>query len=252
VSAAWSSVGFVHWSYPPDQVERLLPPNLQVDMYGGRAWVGYQFLTVAPAAGSLLDRLPGGFSSRAAFNEMRLRVCVVDENGLPGLHHLSVDVNRPSVVRWQRRTLNLPAFNAETAFTLDPDPTTATMTAGYLCRRSDGTTAGLRLRISSASASTGADTDVDRFLTARWRVLLPDRFWTEGDENRWVVTAHDPWKLHRATIVAVDDDALLAAGLDPPDGRGQALWSPGVSVKISTPRATPKPPPTPDRVTAQL
>jgi len=223
-SARWSSVGFVHWSYQPEEVTRLLPANLQADLYGGRAWVGYQFLTVIPSGA------PNWLSRRSTFDEMRLRVCVVDEDGRPGLFHLSVDVSRPPIVRGQRRALNVPTFNAKTRFTTDRSSSGTVV--DYRCRRTDGTTSRLTMVVGRSEG----DTDVDRFLTGRWRVLLPDRFWIGSPENRWVVAAHDSWPLFRSSVLAVDDDALLAAGLPAPAGPAQALWSPGVDVQLSIPR----------------
>ncbi|MDH3295047.1 MAG: DUF2071 domain-containing protein [Acidimicrobiia bacterium] len=227
VSVGWSSVGFVHWGYEPDRVARLLPDNLQVDVYGGQAWVGYQFLTVTPGAGTRLGRLAGWATRRAAFHEMRLTVCVVDRDGRPGVHYLSIDIDRSAIVRWQRRVLNLPAFHSGiTASATVPG------VAEYRSRRSDDTTARLRMQVGSSVA----DTDIDHFLTARWRILLPQRFWVGGTEHRWVVTAHDPWLLHRASVVTVDEDALLAGGLPVPGGPAHGLWSPGVDVRISRPQ----------------
>ena len=223
-SVRWSSVGFVHWSYPPEEVARLLPANLQADLYGGKAWVGYQFLTVVPSGAR--DWL----SRRSTFDEMRLRVCVVDENGLPGLFHLSVDVSRSSIARGQRRALNLPAFYAKTRFSTDRSSRGTVV--DYRCRRTDGTTS----RLTMVVGRSYADTDVDRFLTGRWRVVLPNRFWIGSTENRWVVAAHDRWSLYRSSVLAVDDDALLAAGLPAPAAPAQALWSPAVDVRLSIPR----------------
>ena len=240
VALSWESVGFVHWSFDPDLVAPLLPDNLQLDVYGGRAWVGYQFLTVAPSHSTRIRRLPGRFVERTSFNEMRLRVCVVDENGLPGVHYFSVDIDRRSVVRWQRRVLNLPAFHAELKYELLVDHGVAQEgtergEVEYRSIRSDGTEAHLEMLISS----TPADTDIDHFLTARWRVQLPARFWddTEGGyENRWIVTEHARWPLRRCSTVRVDPDALITAGLPAPSGAPHAHWSPGVEVRVSSPR----------------
>ncbi len=231
----WSSVGFLHWGYDPDVVARLLPSSLRADLYGGQAWVGYQFLTISPTADSMLSRLPGWAARRTVFNEMRLRVCVVDGNDLPGIHLLSVDNDRSSVVRWQRRTLNLSSFHAKVSG--DTDRLGGLKAPGsvvdYRSERRDGTTARARIRITGSRA----ETDVDRFLTARWRVMLPPRFWVDGTENRWVVNAHDRWLLQRASALTIDDDALIAAGLPSPTGAPVALWSPGTIVETSTPRA---------------
>src|SRR6185503_21169990 len=36
----WERLTFLHWSYEPAVVQRLLPPWLRTDTFGGMAWVG--------------------------------------------------------------------------------------------------------------------------------------------------------------------------------------------------------------------
>jgi uncharacterized protein YqjF (DUF2071 family) len=35
---AWLRQPFVHWRYPPEQVQALLPTGLRVDTWDGEAW----------------------------------------------------------------------------------------------------------------------------------------------------------------------------------------------------------------------
>jgi hypothetical protein len=46
---------------------------------------------------------------------------------------------------------------------------------------------------------------------------------------------HQPWPLHRARALAVDDHLLTAAGLPSPEGEPLVLYSPGVDVVIGRP-----------------
>src|SRR5947199_9611572 len=36
----WESLTFLHWSFAPDAVQRLLPEHLTVETFDDRAWVG--------------------------------------------------------------------------------------------------------------------------------------------------------------------------------------------------------------------
>lgn len=228
----WRSVGFVHWDCDPAAVDRLLPSNLQPDLYGGRAWVGYQFVTVTADTESLprivsSRRLPwGSLIRRAHYHEARVVTCVVDRFGLPGVWNLSVDTDSSAVARLRRRVLNQDAHQSEARFWSSAGQSV------FWTQRGDGTTA--RLKITRGNPIR--PTDIDRFLTARWRTILPPRPWVAPAESRWVVTVHDQWRLHRAAVDHVDDDALIAAGLPPVSSRPQALWSPGVAVEIGLPR----------------
>ncbi len=227
----WQSVGFVHWSYAPDAVERLLPPGVSADLYGGRAWAGYQFLTVSPPWGrrphdpTELNRTLDRRRSLFVHHEVRAVAAVVDRFGRPGAFHLSVDTDGRLIAATLRRRLNLAAYEAESKFSL------ADHRADYWTKRPDGTAARLKLTIGGEVVPT----DVDRFLTARWRIVLPPRRWDPPGESRTVPIVHEPWTLHRSSLDFFDDEVLMAAGLPPAAGPGQALWSPGRSVRIGRP-----------------
>ena len=128
---------------------------------------------------------------------------------------------------WKRNNLrvmqtNLPAYEAESRFSSIDDR------FEYWTRRPDGTTARLNLTVGPGITPT----DIDRFLTARWRIVLPPRWWDPPEESRAIATVHEPWILHRASVELFDDEVLVAAGLPPATGPGQALWSPGTAVDV--------------------
>ncbi len=215
VTATWRSVAFVHWGFDPEAVSPLLPADVGVDLYGGRAWAGYQVARVSHGPARL----------SVGYHEVRVVVAVVDHFGVPGTCYLSVDTDRAIVAAAQRRWLNLASYEAEARFAADGDQ------VEYWTKRPDGTTARLKLTVGPEITAT----DVDRFLTARWRILLPPSWWDShhpDGNHRQLITAHDPWILHRASIEFFDDEVLVAAGLPPAAGAGQALWSPGTEVRI--------------------
>lgn len=236
ITVGWRSVGFVHWAFEPDAVTRLLPPTVSVDCYGGRGWAGYWFTTVtpgrvvtdgAPPTGrrSWRDRAPQfAVRVRPELHELRAVVAVVDRSGRPGLWHLSVETSRRIVAAVLRRHLNVAAYEAESRFSARDDR------VEYWTQRPDGTTARLSLTVGSAITAT----DIDRFLTARWRIVLPPRRWDPPGHGRSITMVHEPWILHRASVELFDDEVLVAAGLPPPAGPAQALWSPGTTVKLGT------------------
>jgi uncharacterized protein YqjF (DUF2071 family) len=77
---SWSWLTFLHWSYPPEVLQRLLPSSLRVHDFDGRAWVGVTPFVlgdlrtpVAPA--------PPWFSR---FPETNVRTYVVGPDGRTG------------------------------------------------------------------------------------------------------------------------------------------------------------------------
>jgi uncharacterized protein YqjF (DUF2071 family) len=74
-------------------------------------------------------------------------------------------------------------------------------------------------------APIGRPTELDLWLTGRWG--LHNRF---AGSTRYLTNEHEPWPLHRAEVLSLDDGLLDAAGFPdvaerPPDS---VLWSPGV------------------------
>src|SRR5215218_10217883 len=100
----WSWLTFLHWSYAPQVVGRLLPHGLEVHAFDGLAWVGVTpFLMedlrtpVAPA--------PPWFTS---FPETNVRTYVRGPDGREGLWFFSLDAARLEPVLVARSTYALP------------------------------------------------------------------------------------------------------------------------------------------------
>jgi uncharacterized protein YqjF (DUF2071 family) len=217
----WSWLTFLHWSYPPEVVQRLLPDRLAVHDFGGRAWVGLTpfFLRdlrtpVAPA--------PPWFTS---FPETNVRTYVVGPDGREGLWFFSLDAARLEPVLVARSTYALPYMWSDMTVERDgqvlryrsrrrwPGPTPATSAVTV--------EVGARL----APAELG---ELDHYLTARWQLYT-----TLGPVLARSCVEHEPWPLHRATVPELDTDLVAAAGLPRPEGEPVVHWSPGVRTRIS-------------------
>jgi uncharacterized protein YqjF (DUF2071 family) len=99
----WERLTFLHWSYEPAIVQRLLPPWLRADTFGGLAWVGLVpfFMRVATAGG---HRAPWVSN----FCETNVRTYVRDPEGRPGIWFFSLDAARAGAVAVARATYRLP------------------------------------------------------------------------------------------------------------------------------------------------
>ncbi|KPM57564.1 hypothetical protein ACG83_00740 [Frankia sp. R43] len=92
-----------------------------------------------------------------------------------------------------------------------------------------GASSRVRVRIGAAYQA-GELSPLDHFLTARWRLYS-----STGPSHRTVPACHEPWPLHRADPVELDDGLLGAAGLAPPAVEPLMHYSPGVQVRIGRP-----------------
>jgi uncharacterized protein len=103
----------------------------------------------------------------------------------------------------------------------------------YSCQRR---LPGPRTAISQVRVRVGAPYqpselgDRDHFLTARW-VL----FSVLAGHPLFARAEHQPWPLHRAEALTVDDSLTSAAGLPAPHGAPLVHYSPGVDVRIGRP-----------------
>ncbi len=89
---------------------------------------------------------------------------------------------------------------------------------------------GLRSRLSIVVGEVVEPSPLETWLTARWgaHTRVAGRTW-------WVPNEHEPWPLRSAEIVELDDDLLLASGVQPTGERLRALFSPGVRTRFGRP-----------------
>lgn len=222
VRQGWRTLTFIHWSYPPDVVRRLLPDDLEVDVRDGRAWV-----SLTPFV--LTDQRPGVGPSLGgwSFPETNLRTYAIGPDGRDGLAFLDLEAASALTARGLRTMLDLPYHRARMHVSREP------VLRYRSSRETPSGTVGHDIEVEvGRSISGGADDSLDHWLAGRWRAfgrLL----------GRRVVTPvqHEPWPLHEALLLRHDQDLLAAAGLPSPDEAPLVRFSPGVSVAIGAPRA---------------
>jgi uncharacterized protein len=227
----WERLTFLHWSYDPDVVQRLLPGGLTVDTFGGAAWVGLvPFFMRVHTPG---DR---GAPWVSDFCETNVRTYAVDREGRAGIWFLSLDAARLGAVAVARASYQLPYYWSSMRISgpLTAQSRTGDQEIAYSCqRRLPGprtATSQVRVRIGTPyqPAELG---DRDHFLTARWvlfSVLAGCQFFARAE--------HQPWPLHRGEALTADDSLMTAAGLPAPRGEPLVHYSPGVNVRIGRPQ----------------
>lgn len=215
----WRDLAYIHWRYPIEEVQALLPAGLEVDVYDGSAWVGLIPFSMRKIG---LPRLPA-VPYLGSFPEVNVRT-YVRCNGQPGVWFFSLDVNR-----------FLPALVARTTYLL---PYCWGAARHYV----DGTTVNTKVRrrwpsrsSTNISLSVGdaidAPSDLDVFLSARWGL------YSKGFRNslRYAPVDHEKWPLYSATLLDLDDSLVMSAGLSQPQGEPHVMFSPGVSVRVGLP-----------------
>lgn len=219
----WDHITFLHWRYDAADVQRLLPPGLEVAVLDGSAWVG-----LVPFVMQI--RPPGvpPVPWISNFAETNVRTYVTAPDGSTGVWFLSLDAARLAAVVTARVTYRLPYFWSRMRVTNEgsrwryesrrrwPEPRPA--------RSSVGVTVGEPYGRHDLS-------DLEHWLTARWSLYTryPNSLWRGGAD-------HPPWQLHRAHVDHLDDQLVTAAGLPAPVGAPLVHHSAGTEVRIGVPR----------------
>jgi uncharacterized protein YqjF (DUF2071 family) len=222
----WELLTFVHWSFEPDVVQRLLPPGLSIDTFDGRAWVGLVpfRMWVAPprlAAPPWLGR----------FCETNVRTYVRDGHGRSGVWFFSLEASRLPAVIAARVTYRLPYFWA--SMHLEATPERVVYTTRRRWPRTANIAAGGNVVVRlGPSIPPNEVTRLEHFITARWRLFSH----AKGEKLRYADAEHAPWQLQRAHVESCDTTLVTAAGLPEPVGEPLVHYSSGVEVRIGMPR----------------
>ena len=218
----WERLTFLHWPFDPADVQRMLPAGLETETYDGAAWVGLVpfYMRVAAPGGQ-------GVPWLSDFCETNVRTYVRDRAGRPGIWFFSLDAARlPAVVAGRFTPYRLPYFWSAMRLGERADE------IAYASRRRwpapRPATTRIRVRIGPPIAPADV-TPFEHFLTARWRLF-------SAPSGQVVARAcHQPWPLHRAHPLLVEETLLTSAGLPAPAGTPLAHYSPGVDVTIGRP-----------------
>jgi uncharacterized protein YqjF (DUF2071 family) len=98
----------MHWPVDERVLAPLIPSQLSIDTFDGKAWIGVVPFTMWGIRASFLPPLPG----TSAFHELNVRT-YVHYQGVPGVWFFSLDAAN-SLAVWGARTFyHLPYFNAE-------------------------------------------------------------------------------------------------------------------------------------------
>jgi uncharacterized protein YqjF (DUF2071 family) len=216
----WRTLTFLHWRYPPDAVQRLLPAGLEVDTFDGDAWVGLIPFLMDRVRTPWLPALP--WLSR--FPETNVRTYVRGPDGGSGIFFFSLDAARLPAVLTGRAGFGLPyTWSVMSVRHIDD-------AVAYHSRRRWPGPAGAHCDAQVEWGEKIPDDDLgplDHFLTARFRLYS-----TFAGRLVAADVEHGPWPLRRAWLGHLRQNLIEVAGLPAPQGSPLMHASPGVRVRI--------------------
>jgi uncharacterized protein len=123
---SWHDLLFAHWSFPLETVRAVIPEQLPIDTYEGRAWVGVVPFYLRGLHARGIPPLPG----LSSFAELNLRTYVTID-GKPGVYFFSLDAANKIAVWAARTAFHLNYYHALMSVTRAQGYIT------YLSRRTD-------------------------------------------------------------------------------------------------------------------
>jgi uncharacterized protein len=229
----WRSLLFVHWEVPVATLQPRLPAPLQVDTYGGKAYVGLVPFDI-PEARPLRILPPVPTAGR--FLETNLRTYVLLD-GQPGVWFFSLDAGSTLAVLGARALFGLPYFRARMSM-MSTAAARGTETH-YTSERSwtpplagPARAASLNLTYQVGEAiGPAAPGTLEHFLVERYTLYArhPLLGLVRGRVR------HQPYPLQRATVSHLEQSLTAAAGIEGLGLQLPHLYSDGVDVDISPP-----------------
>jgi uncharacterized protein len=223
----WRHLTFLHWPYTPSEIRRRVPGELEVDIFGGAAWIGLTPFIVEGLRAPFLPALP--WISR--FPEMNVRTYVKGPEGERGIWFFTLEADRLLAVLGARLTYGLPYRWAEMRVT------TKDGTLDYRSVRHgrNGSSKARQVGMLLEPGDEMEPTDLELFLTARFRLytVLAGRL-------AFAQVEHEPWPLQQARLLSFAENVIAGSGVPEPVGKPLVHYSTGVHVRIGAPRFLPQ------------
>lgn len=209
----WRDLLFAHWSLPPASIQHLVPEQLLLDTFDGKAWV-----SITPFHMSLrlrgLPPLPGMLD----LPELNCRTYVKAE-GKAGIYFFSLDIVSRLAVFGARTFYHLPYFHARMGIEKRGG------SFSYLSNRGE---AKWRATYGPTSAARRAEPgSLDYFLAERYCLYAVRKGRTYRGEIH-----HVPWPLQGASVNIEENTVAQAAGIELPPGPRVASFSRELKVLI--------------------
>jgi uncharacterized protein YqjF (DUF2071 family) len=221
--SGWEHLLFLHWPVEPEAVQRLLPPELEVDTFEGKAWVGLVPFTMKRVHPHWAPDMGLFNTTFYDFHETNVRT-YVRHLGKPGVWFFSLDAASAPAVLAARLWYKLPYFYAR--MTMEERGDEVFYESKRLGPRPLPANARVRAQPSGESFHAAQDT-LEHFLVERYLLYSYSRrrIWRGR-------VAHNPYLLQQANVLECRENLIRAAGMARPEKEPHALYARGVEVDI--------------------
>ena len=216
----WSQLTFLHWPFPPDAIQKLLPPGLEIDTFEGNAYIGLVPFTMSGVRPVWFPPV----SPLSNFYETNVRTYVHFRGRNPGVWFFSLDAASAPAVHIARTLWKLPYHFARMQ---------VEAADGELDYRSERSwpapvpaVCSVRIRPEGMIAPAAVGT-LEHFLAERYLLYAYARSRLYSGR-----VYHTPYPLQNAELLGLDESLLAAANLVRPDMPPLVHYASGVDVRV--------------------
>lgn len=215
----WRNLLFLHWEVPVDALRAILPQDLAVDTFEGRAYIGLVPFTMRDVSPWWSPSVPGVSN----FHEVNLRT-YVHHRDRPGVWFFSLDAASSIAVIAARAGWHLPYHRASMDMEIDGDDVTYRSRRLWPGPKPAELSLSYRIGESLGHAVPGT---FEHFLVERY--LL---FAETGSGLEIGQVHHASYPIHRAEVKDLSESMVSVLGLPALSGPPHVLYSPGVDVDV--------------------
>jgi uncharacterized protein YqjF (DUF2071 family) len=225
----WHHLLFLHWEVPAHELQALIPQQLTIDTFDGKAYVGLVPFTVSGVRPPFLPPLPGVSS----FHEINVRTYVHLDGRDPGVWFFSLDASSVLAVTAARAAYKLPYFHAVMSFRDDGQPLPR---IDFDTRRDDDrgalpANAHLRYGPADGVVTHAAAGTLEHFLAERYVLYAID----DQHHLHRARVDHQPYPLQLAELEKIEETLIWAANVKRPDDVPLRHYAREVNVKVYPP-----------------
>lgn len=216
----WSQMLLLHWPFSLKAVRPLVPDELELDSFDGKAWISILPYRVRGVRPIVAPSIPW-FST---FLQLDVRTYVLHQ-GEPGVFFFSLDASNPVAVWLARTVFRLPYFRADMQLRRKGDSFRLTSARSHQGARP----ATFDCQWTPREPLAGATRDeFAAFVSDRDRLFAP-----HAGKVMTCSIQQEPWPLRRAHVSALETTLFEATDLPEPecppiahhcDGLGLEIW----------------------------
>jgi hypothetical protein len=223
----WRDLLFIHWPIPPEAMRPLVPPQLELDLFEGSAYVGLVPFTMTGVRPVGLPPVRG----LSSFHETNVRTYVHRDGRDPGVWFFSLDAANRIAVHLARSLYHLPYYHARMFLEREaadrPAAPRSILYAGVRRRPEPHPASYLIRSIPIGLVHTAQPDTLEHFLVERY--LL----YALANDHLYVGQVHHhPYPLQSSDLITLDESLLAASGILQPDTPPLAHFAEGVDVKV--------------------